>query len=786
MIFALAPFSRVRANAQTGAMRIESFTLRPGGEVRIDNSRGSTRVESWGSNTVRVVAEKKSQSGSGIEPSELVMMGAGNKLIIECRAPSIPARLDLTLYVPRDCEIAVTGGAFAVEVSGALIGATIDTTSGQIDYHVPTSDDASIEARSLRGTVRSTVPMTGVERTGTQSLRGQLGNGEALIILNSESGNISLVPGPNSTRVARASRGGNPQDQTSSGANNQTAATADPDKPADITAGNSHRSLPRRDATQNSGAGGSIDLAGSDRGDDGGYKSRTGPLERERHERSTTGGNSGIRTRIIPADAPPRQANPQATPDDNDSDVQQQQSSQSQRSRSGRPNPPDPTISSGGSGAVFAGSDVGDDSGSRYKAGPFERDRRSRDTTGGNAGLRVRIIPSTQALGSRDSDNTIYPSRDRGSSPPQADDAPIPSDADANNDARANNNAPRTRRNDLPSSADDSIWREPASSRRGAPPVLQRQGNDSDAPAPSPAAARASSDPEEEAITLKAALVNMNVSVTNRQGLALGGLKKEDFQIAENGAPQRIEFFAPTTAPFNLVLLIDLSGSIKDKLDVIKSAALKFLDVIGPQDKVAVVSFTDDIRVISQLTNDRDELKRRIKSMERAQGGTAFYEAMWFALVDTLRGTAGQRNAIVVLSDGVDSSMDRYNPLDSRVSFPQLARRLEEADVIAFPIYFDTEYEEVFERGNSSSEAYAIARDQLEQVAEISGGQMYRAEKASDISGVYKQVAAAIRTVYSIGYQPTNPEKDGTFRKIRVSVNRADAAVRTRKGYYAR
>jgi VWFA-related protein len=285
---------------------------------------------------------------------------------------------------------------------------------------------------------------------------------------------------------------------------------------------------------------------------------------------------------------------------------------------------------------------------------------------------------------------------------------------------------------------------------------------------------------------LKSALVNLNVSVTNRSGQALASLKKEDFGVAENGQGQRIEFFAPQTAPFNLVLVLDLSGSIKDKLEVVKSAALKFLDVLGPDDKVAVVTFTDEIRVISQLTGNRDELRRRIKAITESTGGTAFYEAMWFSMLDTLRGTKGQRNAIVVMTDGVDSSLDRYNPLPSRVSFNQLARRLEESDVLVFPVYLDTEYEEVFERGNSSSEAYAVARDQLQRLSEISGGQMFKAEKVGDLSGVYKQVAAAIRTVYSIGYYPTNAEHDGTFRRVRVTVNRNDAAVRTRRGYYAK
>ena len=87
---------------------------------------------------------------------------------------------------------------------------------------------------------------------------------------------------------------------------------------------------------------------------------------------------------------------------------------------------------------------------------------------------------------------------------------------------------------------------------------------------------------DEEAIVLKAALVNLNVSVTSRSGMALANLKKEDFEVAENSEPQKIEFFQPTTAPYNLVLAPDLSGSIKDKLDIVKNAALRFVDILGP------------------------------------------------------------------------------------------------------------------------------------------------------------------------------------------------------------
>ena len=266
----------------------------------------------------------------------------------------------------------------------------------------------------------------------------------------------------------------------------------------------------------------------------------------------------------------------------------------------------------------------------------------------------------------------------------------------------------------------------------------------------------------------------------------MANLRKEDFEVFENNERQAVEFFAPTTTPFNLVLLLDLSGSIKDKLDVVKAAALRFIEVIGPQDKVAVLTFTHEVRVVSQLTANRDMLRKRIKEIEKPEGGTAFYDAMWWAMLDTLRGTGGQRNAIVVMTDGVDSSLDRYNPAETRVTFTQLARKLEESDVIIFPIYLDTEYDEVFVRGNGSSENYAVARTQLEKIAELSGGQYFKAEQAKDLSGVYKQVAAALRTLYSVGYYPTNSDRDGTYRRVRIGVTRSNAAVRARKGYYAK
>jgi len=779
--------------AQGSAVRVETFSLKVDGEVVVENSRGATRVESWEQQTVRVVAEKKGTAGSALEGGELVLMGALNSVIIQCRQGT--GRIDLTIYAPSNSRLQVTGGTWPVDISGSLASALIDTTSGSIAYRLPANDDARVALRSTAGTVRSTVPLAAVERIGTHSIQGQLGDGTAQLVLNSQTGNVTLTPGPNLSAIAKVStaeaRSGAKSAQqsqdvisTDSAIGSQTSTNQragapsqrvqrDPAQQADPDAGDPGAT---RQAVQSNG---SMVFAGSDQSDDASMTQRSGPLTRPRTQRNTGGGNSGLKVRIIPSDAQPRRQ-----PDVSDSVFDQTTADEDAQkaNSSGQPNAgkSSPTYQSNGS-VVFGGSDRSDDGSSKSRVGPLERERQQKDTSGGNSGLRVRIIPAPDSSAPPRRSSTVFDQQDENEQEPP----PVAPPARRASQTSQNNRSTDFDRPPLRPPVEQAEEIASAPSRGATPPVLHRSTGED----PGGAAAEretSGSNPDEEAIVLKAALVNLNVSVTNRAGVALSNLKKEDFAVAENSEPQKIEFFQPTTAPFNLVLALDLSGSIKDKLEIVKSAALRFVDTLGAQDKVAVVTFTDEIRVVSQLTSDREELKKRIKMVDRSQGGTAFYEAMWFSLVDTLRGTRGQRNAIVVMTDGVDSSLDRYNPMQSRVSFNQLSRRLEESDVMVFPIYLDTEYEEVFERGNSTSEAYAIARDQLERLSEVTGGQAFKAEKFGDLSGVYKQVVAAIRTVYSVGYYPTNAERDGTFRRVRVVVNKSDAAVRTRKGYYAK
>jgi len=788
--------------AQGSAVRVETFSLKPGGEVEVENPRGDTRIESWDYQTVRVVAEKRGSGSSAIEPRELVLMSAQNSILVQCKPGA--GQIDVTVYVPIGARLQVTGGAWPVDVSGSLGSALVETTSGNIAYHLPSNDDARITMRSTQGSVRSLMPLTAPERNGTRSIRGQIGSGEAPLILNSQTGSVTLGAAPNMTAAAKAAKrqaetyaathGAPAATETNSGANDlnrsENASSVTPD---DV---DTSQSRSTGQTVQNNG---SIEFAGSGRSSDSSSTSKTGPFVRPRSQRTTGGESSGMKVRIIPSTLPPSSSsgsssragsgNATGQPADVDDASQNTQTSTNKSSTasgatggaSGSAN------SNSGNGSVtFAGSDRADNGASDTKIGPLERNRQTRKQSGGDSGVRVRIIPANAPPGPTHNSGLVFDNRD---TPPvqgassQDNSSQSAANRQAQSDAYTQPSG-NTRRAGSGARVDFDPDQEVASANSSAP-VLRR--NDDGAPnAAGNDVAEKPARGDEETVVLKAALVNLNVSVTNRSGVALGNLRKEDFEVAENGEAQKIEFFQSTSAPFNLVLLLDLSGSIKDKLDVVKSAALRFIDVLGPQDKVAVVTFTDEIRVVSQLTEDRVELKRRIKAIDQSRGGTAFYEAVWFSLMDTLRGTRGQRNAVVIMTDGVDSSLDRYNPMQSRVSFNQLARRLEEADTMVFPIYLDTEYEEVFERGNSSSEAYAIARDQLEKIAEVSGGQIFKAEKVGDLAGVYKQVAAAIRTVYSVGYYPTNAEKDGTFRRVRVFVNRPDAAVRARKGYYAK
>jgi VWFA-related protein len=294
-----------------------------------------------------------------------------------------------------------------------------------------------------------------------------------------------------------------------------------------------------------------------------------------------------------------------------------------------------------------------------------------------------------------------------------------------------------------------------------------------------------------ETISVNTELVDLNVSVFNRDPQRLvGELQQKDFQVLENGVAQEIAFFASAATPFDLVLLLDLSGSTVDKLDLVRKSARRFVEAARPTDRVSVVTFTNVPIVVSPLTFDRAELIKRIKKIKKPEGGTNFWDALRFVVERVFeKNPDGQRRkAVVVMTDGIDNALPDVPGNGSTTSFEELLKLVGQSDAVVLPIYLDTEAEMVKEhRWYEVENTFAIARRQLTQLAAESGSLLYRARKVEDLKGVYEQVIRDLGTVYSIGYNPTNKQRDGSWRAIAVQlVNRPELVARTKRGYVAK
>ena len=280
-------------------------------------------------------------------------------------------------------------------------------------------------------------------------------------------------------------------------------------------------------------------------------------------------------------------------------------------------------------------------------------------------------------------------------------------------------------------------------------------------------------------------LVNLNVSVfSSKLKMFVGSLAKEDFRVQENGQEQTVTYFASTDVPFDLVLVVDLSGSTKEKRSLIKQSTLRFIEAARPADRLAIVTFSDAINLFSPLTLDRAQLAASVLNMEGG-GESHVWDAVKFALDDVLGPkTLERRRAVVLMSDGVDGLLIRFaRTSGSKTTFADLVQQVRQTDALIVPIYLDTEKDW---GSGTLADSYENARRALNLLAQESGGSYYRAGKISDLNGVYEQVINDLGKVYSLGYKPTNATRDITWRQVDVSiVNRTDLVARTRPGYYA-
>lgn len=292
-----------------------------------------------------------------------------------------------------------------------------------------------------------------------------------------------------------------------------------------------------------------------------------------------------------------------------------------------------------------------------------------------------------------------------------------------------------------------------------------------------------------ETIRIDSDLVDLKVSVLGSTPSSLAPiLQQKDFVVLEDGIPQEVTFFAAADAPFDLVLLLDLSGSNSKNLKMIRNSAKRFIDAARDVDRIALVTFTDQPALYSTFTLDRRKLKKSIDQMDEAVGGTNFWDSLDWVLRDLIaHGSSGsRRSAVVVMTDGIDNALPDVPGPGSQIPFSKLIEDIRDSETIIFPIYLDTEEENV-KRYHVPRAAYAQAREELGQIAQTCGTTLYHASKLKDLDSVYPQVVRDLSTVYSIGYRPTNKTLDGKWRTVEVQLlNRPALLARTKRGYHAK
>jgi Ca-activated chloride channel family protein len=271
-------------------------------------------------------------------------------------------------------------------------------------------------------------------------------------------------------------------------------------------------------------------------------------------------------------------------------------------------------------------------------------------------------------------------------------------------------------------------------------------------------------------------VMRVTANVTDRQGRAIAGLERKDFSVSEGEAAREVVEVSTTRTPFNLVLLLDVSGSVEERLDFVRKSALAFVNTVSQQDRVAIVTFRDDIKVISDFTTDRALLAQRIKDIE-AGGGTALYDALAYTLVETLKPLRDERTAIVVISDGDDNR--------SFIPFPNILETIIETGAVVYPLYIPSG---LIPASSAPSAATTLdptrtrylaltsrADEEGRRLAGVSGGVYYPVRRFEELQLAYDDIVAQLRTSYTVSYATTSAPTRG---RVRVRVSREGAVVR--------
>ena len=293
---------------------------------------------------------------------------------------------------------------------------------------------------------------------------------------------------------------------------------------------------------------------------------------------------------------------------------------------------------------------------------------------------------------------------------------------------------------------------------------------------------------EGDVIRVDSQQVTVNMSVidmsTNR---GLIGLAQPDFKLFEDGEEQRIVGFEAASAPFDLVLAIDVSGSTKDKIKLMRNAALRFVNAARPADRIGIITFAGGPTVVSELTADREVLRERVNAIDTARGDTKLYDATMFAMDKFANvNNKSRRTAIVLISDGLDGTIPGVSDqIGSQISYRETLDQIREFDGVIYTLWLNTRYQALSPK-DTQPEAFDEAYDRMREMADAGGGIFYEVNRLEDLAGAYERVVADLGTVYSLAYEPTNKTRDGKWRAIRIRVNRPNAVARGKRGYYAK
>jgi Ca-activated chloride channel family protein len=263
-------------------------------------------------------------------------------------------------------------------------------------------------------------------------------------------------------------------------------------------------------------------------------------------------------------------------------------------------------------------------------------------------------------------------------------------------------------------------------------------------------------------------LVLVHASVVDRNGKLITNLPQSAFKVLENGVEQQIKIFRREDVPVSMGIIIDNSGSMRDKRTRVAAAALELVKASNPQDEIFIVNFNDDAYLDQSFTNDIKKLEEALTRFQ-TKGGTAMRDAISMSIDYTKDKAKKDKKVLVVITDGNDNT--------SEIKLEDLVRKAQQSGVLIYSIGILSEEEPREARR---------AKRALHDLAVASGGLDYYPKDVEEVEKITPEVAHEIRSQYTLAYTPSNDALDGTFRKITVTVNAPGRpAVRTRSGYYA-